>query len=237
MNQVLLAISGLTVLASLSTIGAQAQSAATEPLQSGTTVRVTLERPLDVRKNKPGDQVIVKTAAKVKSDGRDILPKGAKIIGHLTTVKARSKEDPNSALGIIFDRALLKDGEIPLHVFIQAVAPGQDSAIPTMSMTPATAAGTSGAMGPATGPQTAGPMADPNRGTPGRIESPESPVSSPADDMTSRGELTPSCRGVLRIEGLALAPQDPNFGSVIVSRNRNIQLDLGTQMMLRVPEP
>lgn len=237
MNQVLLSISALSVLASLSAITAPAQSGATAQLQSGTTVRVTLERPLDVRKNKAGDQVIVKTAEKVKSDGHDILPKGAKIIGHLTTVKARDKEEPNSALGIIFDRALLKDGgNIPLHVFIQAVAPGQDTAIPTMSMTPATAAGTSGAMGPVTGSQTAGPTPDRNPGTPARIESPESPLASPADNMTSRGELTPACRGVLRIEGLALAPQDPNFGSVILSRNRNIQLDLGTQMMLRVPE-
>lgn len=237
MNEVLWSISGLTFLASLSAIAAQAQGVAPAQLQSGTTVRVTLQQPLDVRKNKVGDQVIVKAAEKVKSDGRDILPKGAKIIGHVTAVKARSKEEPNSALGIIFDRALLKDGdEIPLHVFIQAVAPGQDTAIPTMSMTPATAAGTSGAMGPVTGPQTSGPTADANSGTPGRIESPESPVLSPADNMTSRGELTPSCRGVLRIEGLALAPEDPNFGSVIVSPNRNIQLDLGTQMMLRVPK-
>ena len=48
--------------------------------------------------------------------------------------------------------------------------------------------------------------------------------------------LTPTCRGVLRMEGMALVPEDPNLGSVIVSRNHNIQLDIGTQMMLRVPQ-
>jgi hypothetical protein len=38
------------------------------------------------------------------------------------------------------------------------------------------------------------------------------------------------------MEGLALVPEDPTLGSVIVSRNRNIQLDIGTQTILRVPE-
>jgi hypothetical protein len=38
------------------------------------------------------------------------------------------------------------------------------------------------------------------------------------------------------MEGMALVPEDPNLGSVIVSRNHNIQLDIGTQMMLRVPQ-
>lgn len=234
MNQAILWMSGLAMLASLSSVAATGQSAPVAELQPGTTVRVILQKPLDARKNKPGDQVIVKTAEKVKSDGHEILPKGTKILGHLTAIKTRSKGEPNAALGIVFDRAILKSGgEVPLHVFIQAVAPGEETPIPTMSMTPATAAGTSGGMGPVTGPQTSGPMADPNAGTPGRIESPESPVASPADEMSSGGQLTPSCRGVLRMEGLALVPQDRTFGSVIVSRNRNIQLDMGTQMMLR----
>ena len=78
-------------------------------------------------------------------------------------------------------------------------------------------------------------MSDPNAGTPGRVASPEATTQSPADNMSTRGELTPSCRGVLHIEGLVLAPEDPILGSIIVSRNRNIQLDIGTQMMLRVP--
>jgi len=38
------------------------------------------------------------------------------------------------------------------------------------------------------------------------------------------------------MEGLALARPDPNLGSLIRSRTRNIQLDIGTQMILRVPE-
>ena len=237
MNNRFLLISGLAMFLSVTTASIQAQTAQANELQAGATVRVTLQKPLDARKNKPGDPVIVKTAENVKSDGRVIVPKGSKVVGHVTTVKAHSKESPDAALGIVFDRAVLKDGrEIPLHVFVQAVAPGQEATIPTMSMTPATAAGTGGGMGPVTGPLTSGPSDTPNTGTPARVGSPESPIAAAEDSMSSQGDLTPTCRGVLRMDGLALVPKHPTFGSVIVSRNRNIQLDIGTQMMLRAAD-
>lgn len=236
MKQVLSPILGLAIMTFLNAVPAEAESTQALELQSGTTVRVILQKPLDSKKNKSGDQVIVKTVESVKSDGRDVLPKGSKIVGHVTAARANAKENPESALGIIFDHAVLKDGgDIPLHISIQAVAPAPAHAAPTMSMTPATAAGSGGGMGPVTGPLTEGPN-NPNGGTPEGVASPESPMQSPADNMTAQGELTPSCRGVLRMEGVALAPADPNLGSIIVSRNRNIQLDIGTQMMLRVPE-
>jgi hypothetical protein len=214
----------------------QAQTAPASSLPAGTTIRVTLEKPLSAKKNKSGDQVIVKSVENIKSDGHNLLPKGSKILGHLTTVKARTKDNSETVLAMVFDRAVLKDRrEMPLHLVIQAVAPGQENSIPTMSMTPATAAGSGGGMGPVTGPLTAGSGPDPNAGAP-RITSPESPMQSPEDNIDSRGDLTPTCRGVLRMEGVVLAPEDSTLGSIIVSRNANIQLDIGTQMMLRVPE-
>jgi hypothetical protein len=227
MKQLLSWIAGFVTLAVLAATPEQAQSfPQTIPVPTDATVRVTLQKPLDSRKNKIGDQVIAKNVDSLKSGGQDVVPKGSKVLGHITTVKSHTKAEPGSALGIVFDHAILKDGrEVSLRFTIQAVAPGQEAGIPTTSMTPATAAGSGGVFGPVTGPLTAGSASDPNAGTPGRVTSPESP----------RGELTPTCRGVLRMEGLALAPEEPSLGSVIVSRNRNIQLDIGTQMMLRVP--
>jgi hypothetical protein len=233
MKQLSLLIAGLAILASLAATPVQAQSPQTAALQPGTTVRVTLQKPLDSKRNKPGDPVIAKSTENMKAGGQDVVPRGSKILGYVITVKSHTKAEPESALGIVFDHAVLKDGrEVPLRLTIQAVAPGQDAGSPTMSMTPATAAGSGGAFGPVTGPLTAGSSSDPNAGAPGNTTSPEATV----DNMSSRGELTPTCRGVLRMEGMALVPEDPNLGSVIVSRNHNIQLDIGTQMMLRVPQ-
>ena len=234
MNTRLLSISGLAVAAWLMLGALQAQASDPTSLPAEATIRVTLQKPLDSKKNKPGDQVIAKSVESIKANGHDVLPRGAKIIGHITGVEAHTKQKPQAYLGIVFDRAILKNGQaVPLRFAIQAVAPGLENDAPNMSMTPATAAGTAGGFGPVAGPLTAGSTSDPNAGTPGRISSPESPT---ADNMTSRGELTPSCRGVLRMEGMGLVPEDPTLGSVIVSRNRNIQLDIGTQMMLRVPQ-
>lgn len=234
MTKTFFSISGLAVAAWVMAGALQAQTPNSTALPAGATIRVTLQKPLDSKKSKSGDQVIAKTAESMKANGHDVLPRGAKIIGHISGVEAHTKEKPQAYLGIVFDRAILKNGqEVPLQVAIQAVAPSPENDAPNMSMTPATAAGSAGGFGPVTGPITAGSTSDPNAGTPGRIASPESPI---ADNMTSRGELTPSCRGVLRMEGIGLVPEDPNLGSVIVSRRSNIQLDIGTQMMLRVPQ-
>lgn len=236
MNRILSSILAIAMLTALIAVRVEAQTAESSALKPGTTIRVTLQKPLNSKKTKSGDQVILKTAESVKSDGHEVVPKGSKIIGHITEVKAHTMENPEASLGIVLDHATLKDGrDVPLHISIQAIAPAEGSAEPTMSMTPATAAGSGGGMGPVTGPLTGGPN-NPNGGTPNQVASPESPLQSPADDLTSNGELTPTCRGVLRIEGVMLAKEDPKLGSMIVSQNRNIQLDIGTQMMLRVPE-
>lgn len=235
MTRILSSILAITVLTAPITVRVEAQTAESSALQAGTTVRVTLQKPLNSKKNKSGDQVILKTAESVKSDGHELVPKGSKIVGHITAAKAYTKENPEASLSIILDHATLKDGrDLPLHLAIQAVAPAEGGAEPTMSMTPATAAGSGGGMGPATGPLTGGPN-NPNGATPNQVASPESPLQSSADNLTSSGELTPTCRGVLRMEGVVLANEDPKLGSMIVSQNRNIQLDIGTQMMLRVP--
>src|ERR1700693_484065 len=51
-----------------------AQAASASWLQSGSTVQAELSKPVDVRKNKPGDEVIAKTTQDVKSDGNGVLP-------------------------------------------------------------------------------------------------------------------------------------------------------------------
>src|SRR5205814_5797506 len=84
---------------------------------------------LDSKKCKPGDPVNARTAEAVKSEGRTVIPKGAKVVGHVTEASARAKGESESALGIVFDKAILKNGEeIPLSVGIQAIAAAQNNA-------------------------------------------------------------------------------------------------------------
>jgi hypothetical protein len=51
-----------------------------------------LEKGVDARKNKVGDEVTAKTTENVKAGGQIAVPRGSKIVGHVTEAKARTKE-------------------------------------------------------------------------------------------------------------------------------------------------
>src|ERR1700733_7341187 len=66
---------------------------------------------LDSKTAKTGDSVVIKTKSNVKTaDGTDI-PKGSKLIGHITGEKPSGAENANSQVALQFDRAELKGGQ------------------------------------------------------------------------------------------------------------------------------
>lgn len=73
-------------------------------LQSGTQLAAQLQNTLDVRKAKVGDQVVLKTTEAIKSNGRTIVGKGARLIGHVTEVSQKSSANNASSIGLVFDR-------------------------------------------------------------------------------------------------------------------------------------
>jgi hypothetical protein len=227
-------ISALSAAALLCFAWTSSPSQVVETIQLpvGSTIPVTLVKGIDARKNKAGDNVIVRTTENVKSEGRVLIPWGSQIIGRVSEAKARSTEEPESVLGIIFDQVILKGGrEIPLALTIQAIAPPRPQNLDPSDMPRMTAA-TAGGLG---GGRNLGPMSDPNASVPGRIESPNS-VYVPDGQLTPAGGLTPSCHGVLGMDDLALAQEitDSSRGSLIVSERHNVHLYARTQMMLRV---
>jgi hypothetical protein len=113
-----------TATKSQSSGSASAQAnAGHDSIASGTTFHSTLSSTLDAKKAKPGDKVEARTTDDVRQDGRVVLPKGSRLEGHVTQAQARSKDDTQSTLGIAFDRAILRNGDVmPLHAGIQALA-------------------------------------------------------------------------------------------------------------------
>src|SRR5713226_8675715 len=116
--------------ASASTSASAQNGQANASLASGTAFNAALSSPIDSRKCKPGDPVNAHTTEAIKSEGKTVVPKGSKLVGHVTQASARAKGESESSLGIVFDKAILKNGqEIPLNnVAIQAIAPAQSSA-------------------------------------------------------------------------------------------------------------
>src|SRR5207237_10200538 len=79
---------------------------------------------LESKKTKAGDEGSARVKQDVKADGKVVVHKGSRLVGHVTEAKARTKEDTESKLGIVFDKAVLKGGqEVAFNGVIQALAP------------------------------------------------------------------------------------------------------------------
>jgi hypothetical protein len=92
-------------------------------MASGTPIEATLVTPVDAKHSKPGDPVVAKTTQDVKEHGQTVLKKGSRLNGHVTQAEARSKGSSESALGMVFDSAVMKNGQrVPMNLSIQALA-------------------------------------------------------------------------------------------------------------------
>lgn len=83
-----------------------------------------LQNKLDSKSAKVGDAVVLKTTQAIRTADGTELPKGTRLIGHVTRVDRHRAKNDNGDLDIAFDRALLKSGRtVPVHSVIESVAP------------------------------------------------------------------------------------------------------------------
>ena len=230
-------------------------------LASGTAMNAELSQPVDAKKNKPGDAVTAKTTSATKSNGNVVIPKGTKLVGHISEAKARAKGESESAVGIVFDKAVMKNGqEIPLNVALQAVAASQTAASSSVAQDDLYAGGGAvsgagaggrgsggsggGVLGGArsTAGATAGSVANTAGNVGGGAVNSTANVAGTATGATrgavgglnAAGELTSNSQGVFGMEGLNLnsATSNSTQGSLITSSSKNVHLDSGTKLLL-----
>ncbi|MGH9775139.1 MAG: hypothetical protein ACRD50_09360 [Candidatus Acidiferrales bacterium] len=228
-------------------------------LDSGTTANAELLSTLDARHSKPGDRVVAKTTRDVKQNGHVVMRKGTKLVGHVTQAQARSKENAQSSLGIIFDTAVMRDGkEVPAQFVIQALAAArsdQTASLDNGDMMEPVAGGGSGSVagggragggglvGGATGTvgssvgATAGTLGEAGRpiaGTVGTTTGVAGGATGHAGGLDAAGMLTSTSSGVFGLQGMNLTSQASNAteGSLVTSPTHNVRLVGGTQMLL-----
>src|SRR5437667_2039189 len=242
--------------ASASTSASAQNGQANGSLAAGTAFNAALSSPVDSKKCKPGDPVNARTTEAVKSEGKTVIPKGAKVVGHVTQASARAKGESESALGIVFDRAILKRGEeVPLSVGSQAIAAAQTGAsaagsdIDTMGGMGASAAGSGmaggrGALGGVTSAAGGAVGAVTNTAASaggvagGAVNSAANAGGSIAGaskgavgGLNAAGQLTSNSQGVFGLN-LNAAASNATQGSVVTSSGKNVHLDSGTRMLL-----
>ncbi|MGH8130670.1 MAG: hypothetical protein ACRES3_07440, partial [Steroidobacteraceae bacterium] len=133
--------------------GAQAGESSAA-LAQGTEINATLTRPVDAGKAKPGDEVTARAANDIKSDGEVVVPRGSKLIGRVTKAEPRKSGSASgsaaSQLGIVFDRAVLKDGSaVLLNGSVAALGAARSTGSAGGSPLGAGASGAGGAAGSA----------------------------------------------------------------------------------------
>jgi trimeric autotransporter adhesin len=225
-------------------------------LSSGTTFNAELSSPLDSKKAKPGDAVNGRTTEAVKSPGKMVIPK---LLGRVTKASSRAKGEAESSLGIIFDKAILKNGEeVPLNVAVQALASAQSSAsaagdqMDTMGGLAGSAAGSGmaggrgaiggvtsaagGAAGTVTNTATtaggaAGGAVNRTTNAAGRVAGAS---EGAVGGLNAAGQLTSNSQGVFGLNGLHLnlAASNATEGTIITSSGKNVHLDSGTRLLL-----
>ncbi len=246
--------SGATASSNTSTSTSAKAGHSSASLADGAAMNATLSQPVDTRKNKPGDQVTARTTQATKSEGKVVVPKGSKLIGHVTECKQRSKEEKESALGIVFDKAILKNGEeVPLNVTIRALAAAQTATASSFGSDDLAAGG--GAVGSARASGGGGALGG-VRSTAGAATSVVTNTAANAGGvaggavnstvnaagaargavggLNAAGQLTSNSQGVFGLEGLNLNAGASNStqGSLITSTSKNVHLDSGTQLLL-----
>jgi hypothetical protein len=219
-----------------------ANATQTPRIAPGSVIPVELTKTVDAKKAKSGDEVVAKVTMDLKSTtGQVIVPKDTKVIGHVTEAQARNKEQKSSEVGIAFDRAVMKDGDVPLPMSIQAIiAPPKSSA---SNSSGGNAEPTSAGSNPNAGASAAGGRPSSMSGS--NQPSPNAPTSAPTGDnsgnqpaASSSGampQITGKTQGVIGIADISLASAtNAGQGSVVSSGKNNVKLEDGTFMLLRV---
>src|SRR5216683_2682013 len=244
--------------ASAATSASAQNGQANGSLAGGTAFNAALSSPIDSKKCKAGDPVSAHSTEAAKSEGKTVIPKGSKLVGHVTQASARAKGESESSLGIVFDKAILKNGqEIPLNVAIQAIASAQSGVsaagadMDTMGGMGASAAGSGmaggrGALGGVTSAaggavgtvtNTAANVGGVAGGTVNSAANAGGSIAGASKGavggLNATGQLTSNSQGVFGMNGLNLnaAASNATQGSVITSAGKNVYLGSGTRML------
>lgn len=213
---------------------AQQNSRATAPgenapsslLEKGSMLYLELSKSLDARKVKPGDPVSAILLADVVSRGKVVLRADSKLLGHVTEAQAHTPETPESRLGIVFDKVIMKGGhEMPFSSVLIAVR-----AAPRLQVDSMTGPAPPG-MNPAANPQ-------PEKHYPS-AKTPTVPLPASSKDLGTQEDRNLAARGgtdmtPTDIEGMSLEPSADRTNRIVISYKRTVKLESGTRLELRV---
>jgi hypothetical protein len=145
---------GLTAGAQTSAGAGESGSAAAQagPASAGamqaTSVSAELTKRIDSKDAKVGDEVAAKTTSEARMPDGTKIPRGSRLMGHVSEVQAKSKENHDSHVTFCFDHAVLKDGrDLPVNAMVRAIAAPAPTAASSVNDDPMAGGGLQGGGG------------------------------------------------------------------------------------------
>lgn len=215
----------------------------------GTDLVAELNHSVDAKKVKLGDLVKATVTQDVLLRGKIVIGRGSKLVGHVTQTKRWNKNDQESHLGMVFDKAVLKNGgQIDFVAAVRAVAPGiradlvdrPDGMMPMGAVGQGTPQPMNGGASRTRGPNgssntTNSTNNNGNQAAQASRLSTDTPVSTSGNNASPNyGVMGGGSRGVFGLPGLHLNSGPGGQGSVFSSTSHNVRLDSGTQMVIQV---
>jgi hypothetical protein len=201
------------------------------------TVFAILTSSLEAKRVTVDQQFVLKTISDVVVDGELVIPKGTRVVGHVTDIATRGKDQTQSELWLVIDKAVRKDGrEIPLQAIIAAIASPRNSSLtddPTYGMMHSNEPTQSSAKPASVTSGGALPAAS-------KVESTAAVATANLKGrMDERATLDENSQGSVGYDDLSLSwhLMVPPPITVFASKRKNIQLRTGTQMLLRMALP
>lgn len=213
-------------------------------IASGTKISAELLTTLDARRARPGQRVIARVTEDVRQDGRTVIRRGSRLIGHVVRAEASSDASAGSTLEVAFDRVVTGKTTADLNAVMTSIisAPRQPQAesfpepepMPSAAPAPAPAASggrpAGGLVGGAVG--AVGATVDSTLNTAGNVARSGGAVAGAADAAATLNAAS-------RLAGIEVRPSaeasaGASNSTVLSTRRGNLHLDSGTRIELQV---
>ena len=233
-NRLLQAIGcGLSVIVLLIT-SYQFASANNQPEVS--SIFAVVVKRIEIKTASLNQELTLRTISDVVVDGVVVIPSGSRVVGHVVELATKGKGSEQSILAIVIDKAMLESGgEISLQGIIAAVAAPQDGSLssdPTYGMMHSNEPKMVG-----TGPASARPG---ELSASSKVESTATLGAARINGEMRKGLLlNAGSQGAIGFSGLSLTWRltTPPAVTVFSSSRKEIKLDAGTQVLLRIARP
>jgi hypothetical protein len=218
-------------------------------LASNTALAGQLENSLDARHAKVGDRVALRTTQAIKQNGETIVPKGARLLGHVTEVQQHTKSNGESRIGVAFDRLQKGALDMPITATIVSLTQARsqtragDSSLDSDMMSSSSARASSGSSSGAQRSSNGGLLGGVGNTVGGVVNTTTSTVGGVADTTTgavgstvgattnTAGNLTGSLKGLQISQSTSASAEG---GSTLSLGTGNLHLDSGTTFHLLV---